>query len=78
MSRWTNGLLYILVGLVSHPWSDRTMSYGEELRRLQKTFYTVLNKEEDLRYGTMKVRRAHGLLTNSPRMPRTHEAHFVT
>ncbi|KAI6042049.1 cytochrome P450 [Pisolithus marmoratus] len=53
------------------------LPYGEEWRLHRKTLHLVLNKKEALKYDTMLMRVAHGLLRNLLTTPQDYDDHFV-
>ncbi|KAI6122286.1 cytochrome P450 [Pisolithus croceorrhizus] len=53
------------------------LPYGEEWRQHRKALHLVLNKKESLKYGTMQLQRAHGLLANLLTTPQNYEDHFA-
>ncbi|KIN97354.1 hypothetical protein M404DRAFT_32334 [Pisolithus tinctorius Marx 270] len=54
-----------------------TLPYGEEWRKHRRALHLVLNKKEALKYTTMQLQRAHGLLMNLLTTPQDYEDHFV-
>ncbi|KAI6042050.1 cytochrome P450 [Pisolithus marmoratus] len=54
-----------------------TLPYGEGWRQHRKALHLVLNKKEAIKYETMQLQRARGLLTNLLMTPQNYEDHFV-
>ncbi|KAI6024110.1 cytochrome P450 [Pisolithus microcarpus] len=65
------------VDLLGLGFTTPTLPYGEEWRRHRKALHLVLNKKESLKYGTMHLQRAHGLLANLLATPQNYEDHFA-
>ncbi|KAI6010730.1 cytochrome P450 [Pisolithus orientalis] len=53
-----------------------TLPYGEEWRKHRRALHLVLNKKEALKYATMQLQRAHGLLMNLLTTPQDFEEPF--
>ncbi|KAI6042046.1 cytochrome P450 [Pisolithus marmoratus] len=53
------------------------LSYGEKWRQHRKALHLVLNKKEALKYETMQLRIAHGLLAKLLTMPQSYSDHIV-
>ncbi|KIO10098.1 hypothetical protein M404DRAFT_130775 [Pisolithus tinctorius Marx 270] len=54
-----------------------SLPYGEEWRKHRRALHLVLNKKEALKYTTMQLQKAHGLLMNLLTTPQDYEDHFV-